>query len=67
MPMYEFECQDCKAVFEKIVRSANAVKDVKCKKCQSSNIKKTISAGSYRLSSGSALPSAGCAAKSGFT
>lgn len=67
MPIYEFECLDCKALFETIVRSADAAKDVKCKKCQSSNIKKTISAGSYRLNKGSSLPAAGCSAKSGFT
>lgn len=67
MPIYEFECLDCKAFFEKIVRSADAARDVTCKSCNSSNIRKTISAVSHKLSSGPALPTAGCPGKSRFT
>lgn len=67
MPIYEFECLDCKALFERIVRSADAAKEVACKNCGSKNIRKTISAGSYTLGKGSALPAAGCAGKSRFT
>lgn len=70
MPIYEFECLDCKEVFETLVLSANNVKDVTCKKCHSTNVKKTISAGSHKVAGGSALPSAplgGCGGKSGFT
>lgn len=71
MPIYEFECLDCNEVFETIVRSAENVKDVTCKKCQSNKIKKNISAGSHRLAGGGSLPAApmaGCGGgKSGFT
>jgi len=68
MPMYEFECHDCKKVFETIVRNADAAKDVICKHCNSTNIRKNISAGSFHAkSSGVALPSAGCTSKGGFT
>jgi putative FmdB family regulatory protein len=67
MPIYEFECLDCKALFEKIVRSADAAKDVSCKNCNSGNIQKTISAGSYKLNPSPSLPAAGCAGKSRFT
>ena len=70
MPIYEFECLDCAAVFETIVRSAEAARDVKCKKCSSSNIRKNISAGSHRSNKGHSLPSAGaggCSARSGFS
>lgn len=67
MPIYEYECQDCKILFEIIVSSADAAKDITCRKCASRNVKKTISAGSHRLASGSSLPAAGCSSKSKFT
>lgn len=68
MPLYEFECLDCNSQFEKIVRAADAVSDVICPKCGGSKIKKIISAGSHRLSSGSTLPASGsgCPAGSRF-
>lgn len=68
MPMYEFECQDCNKVFEAIVRNADAAKDVICKHCNSTNIRKNISAGSFHAkSSSTALPIASCRSKGGFT
>lgn len=68
MPMYEFECLDCNKIFEVIVRNADAAKDVTCKSCNSANIRKNLSAGSFHSrSEGTALPGAGCAAKGGFT
>lgn len=67
MPIYEFECLDCKALFERIVRSADAARDVTCKHCNSSNIRKTISAASCKRSSAPSLPAAGCSGKSRFS
>lgn len=67
MPIYEFECLDCKTFFEQIVRNADAAKDVTCRKCASSNIRKTISVVSHKLNTGKSLPSAGCSANSRFT
>ncbi|WP_084554398.1 FmdB family zinc ribbon protein [Desulfopila aestuarii] len=68
MPLYEFECLECNSQFEKIVPIADAARDVTCPKCSSSKIKKVISAGSHRLSSGSSLSTAGagCPANSRF-
>lgn len=67
MPMYEFECLDCKTVFEAIVRNAEAAKDVTCKHCNSTNIRKNISAGSFHSkNTGTTSPSAGCGRR-GFT
>ncbi len=66
MPMYEFICQDCNTVFETIVKSAEAIDSVKCKNCQSNNIKKTVSAGIFRTTTGTPVPAAGCSSKSGF-
>ena len=71
MPIYEFRCQECLALFESLVTSCDAVMDVTCKKCGSTNIQKTISAASYRLSTGSSrIPAgalSGCSSKSGFS
>ena len=71
MPIYEYRCQECKALFETIVTSAEASTEVTCPKCASRVVKKTISASSFRISSGSSsIPSgalSGCSTKSGFS
>jgi len=71
MPIYEYRCQECKALFETIVTSAEASAEVTCPKCASRVVKKTISASSFRISSGSSsIPSgalSGCSTKSGFS
>ena len=71
MPIYEYRCQECKALFETIVTSAENSTEVTCPKCSSSAVKKTISASSFRISSGSSvIPSgalSGCSTKSGFS
>ncbi len=65
MPLYEFECLDCSARFEQLVRSAEAVREVVCRTCGSSNIRKIISAGSHRLGSSPSPPAAGASCPSG--
>lgn len=71
MPIYEYRCQECKALFETIVTSTEAAKEAACPKCGSGAVKKTISASSFRISSGSSsIPSgalSGCSTKSGFS
>lgn len=71
MPIYEFRCQECKALFEALVTSCDGVKDVTCKQCGSARIEKTISASSFRIaSSGSSIPAgalSGCSSKPGFS
>jgi putative FmdB family regulatory protein len=73
MPIYEFRCQDCNKLFESILASSSseALAEVKCTECGSKKVKKTISASSYRLSTGSsAVPSgalSGCSTRSGFS
>ena len=70
MPIYEFRCQQCNTLFEVLV-SSTSTDEVECKKCGSKEVKKTISASSYRLSSsGSKIPSgalSGCSSGSGFS
>ncbi|NOR11323.1 MAG: zinc ribbon domain-containing protein [Desulfovibrionaceae bacterium] len=73
MPIYEFRCQDCNKFFESILKSSShaALTEVVCPECGSKKVKKTISASSYRLSSGSSsIPSgalSGCSSRSGFS
>ncbi len=72
MPLYEFRCRECKNLFETLVTSSNEVDDVTCTKCASKNIKKTISATNFRISSSSSGVPAGalsgcCSSKSKFS
>jgi len=70
MPIYEFICQDCRNKFETIVLSAKNVNEVTCDKCGGKNVKKIVSAPSYRLSTTSPLPTASqgsCASRTGFS
>lgn len=70
MPIYDYRCNDCNDLFEVLVTSSAATDDIICTKCKSKNIKKTISAGSYRLNTRPSAPAGaftGCSAKSGFS
>jgi len=73
MPIYEFRCQECNTLFEAILSSSSpeALAEVTCSKCGGKKVKKTISASSYRLATGSSkIPSgalSGCSSRSGFS
>ncbi len=71
MPIYEFKCNGCNKKFETILTSSAKVSEVTCPECQSKNIKKTISASSYRLAStSSSIPAgalSGCSSRGGFS
>lgn len=71
MPLYEYRCLDCQAVFEKILSSAASTEIITCEHCASPKVEKKISASSYRLSnSSSPIPSgalSGCSSRSGFS
>lgn len=70
MPIYEYFCEDCKSRFEIFTISSKIKEKVKCKRCASLNVRKNLSAASFRM--GSSSPSfstgslSGCGAKSGF-
>jgi len=70
MPIYEFTCNVCGNEFEEILPSSN-ISTVTCNACGSSDIKKMLSSGSFRLRSGSGsslsnAPAPACG-KSGFS
>ena len=47
MPIFEFECKKCNHQFEQLVLSSDASLPV-CPQCQSKNVNRLISAGSFR-------------------
>ncbi|MFC1512957.1 zinc ribbon domain-containing protein [Thermodesulfobacteriota bacterium] len=71
MPIHEFRCQECDALFEEILSTSEGTEGVVCKKCGSKLVKKTISTSSFKISgSGSSVPQgalSGCSSKSGFS
>lgn len=73
MPLYEFRCKECKKLFEQLLTSSSqaALDAVECPGCGSKNVMKTISASSYRVSSGGSgipgMPLAGCGTRGGFS
>jgi putative FmdB family regulatory protein len=74
MPLYDFRCKQCNKPFEALLASSSeaALAEVRCPKCGSSDVVKTISASSFRIggSSGPApigKPLGGCASRGGFS
>jgi len=72
MPIYEYQCLDCNAAFEKILSSSVSPEPISCSHCGSAKVRKKISTTSYRLAnaSSSSIPSgalSGCSTKSGFS
>jgi putative FmdB family regulatory protein len=43
MPIYEFICEECGEIFEELVPSLQATKDVSCPACQSDLVRKLVS------------------------
>ena len=43
MPIYEFECRDCRRKTTALVLSRERVSEVRCKRCGSANLEKLVS------------------------
>lgn len=52
MPLYEFECLNCKTVYDEVVRydESGIYPNVKCPKCQSKEKTKLMSASNFKFS-----------------
>ncbi|MFN8459492.1 MAG: zinc ribbon domain-containing protein [Anaerolineae bacterium] len=63
MPLYEFDCLSCGQSFEKLVRSAEAIKEVVCPICGQPHIQKKLSAFATKVKGGSSnsIGAAACA------
>ena len=66
MPLFEFVCEECGAIFEELVRSASNISGVICPDCQSEQVKKKVSTfaskvagGGFSLSSSASAASCG--------
>jgi len=44
MPIFEYICEECGEIFEELVMSASAAKDIHCPHCTSDLVRKLISA-----------------------
>ncbi|MBN2387706.1 MAG: zinc ribbon domain-containing protein [Anaerolineales bacterium] len=64
MPLFEYQCQDCKRSFEELVLGSTARVEIVCPICKSTNVQKkistfaSISSGTGGFSTG---PAASCA------
>ena len=71
MPIYEFQCRDCDAVFEILTASAASGGTAVCPQCKSEQTKKILSAGSFKSHKSPPAPacgpSSGCAQRRGFS
>ena len=57
MPMYEYRCNSCGSVYEKLRRAQEADRNLACPECESDDVKRLISA--FAMSGPSCGPSGG--------
>ncbi len=60
MPIYEFQCEECGEVFEKLVLGKDTEEDIVCRKCKSPKVKKLISKTAPKTGSGPSSACSGC-------
>lgn len=63
MPIYEYECPNCGASFEELVRSRE--QKIICPRCQNETPKKKMSAAAFRCGAGLSAPASATSASSG--
>jgi putative FmdB family regulatory protein len=44
MPMYEYRCNSCGTVYEKLRRASDADRELECPDCESKDVRRLISA-----------------------
>mgnify|MGYP006290625835 CR=1 FL=1 len=59
MPLYEYVCNNCEDLFEKLLRMDNGLKKITCPKCESDNVRKKFSTFGMK-SGGQFVSSKGC-------
>ena len=61
MPLFEYQCKDCKSKFEILHKSSSLKEEVLCPRCHSKNSVKLISSFNSVESSGSDFSNSSCA------
>ncbi|MBX7151007.1 zinc ribbon domain-containing protein [bacterium] len=57
MPIYEFRCQQCEAVFQELFSTSHiSITDVECPHCHAKKAEKLLSVFAAETKSGNALP-----------
>lgn len=59
MPIYEYQCRECGAKFEKWLRSLNAISEPECPECGSQKVRKSFSLFGTKAT-GPSSPAAAC-------
>ncbi len=62
MPLYEYRCDACGALFERLRRMQEADEALSCPKCESSSVKRQLSTFAPHAGSSSSQASAPCGA-----
>jgi len=65
MPIYEYRCQDCGHLFQKLQSMSAGSEGVTCPRCRSARVDRQLSAFSSSSSRGSSATSSGCAPSGG--
>lgn len=61
MPLYEYECLECGARFEKLIKSAREAGNITCPHCACRKVEEQISSFSSTARGGAAVSSKNCA------
>ncbi|HDI60657.1 MAG TPA: zinc ribbon domain-containing protein [Desulfobacteraceae bacterium] len=52
MPIYEFKCLSCNALFEVLIMDSGDETEVRCPSCKETNFQRVMSAASHQVRSG---------------
>lgn len=67
MPLYEYKCQDCGALYEQLRRMSEADKNLECPRCGSRRVQRQVSACAVGGPSSGPAGGGGCAPCGGFS
>jgi putative FmdB family regulatory protein len=59
MPIYEYQCQACGAEFEELTHASSADQRVRCRACESRQVRRVLSAFAVHAETAAAVPESG--------
>jgi putative FmdB family regulatory protein len=65
MPIYEYRCQDCRQLFQKLLLVAGGTTTITCPSCGSRRVERQLSVFASGSQSSPGAPSGGCAPSGG--